>query len=203
MTFASRELSAARLGTRFRLVLARRPWLRWLCVGAVAAIATVAVHDRLDAADAARAAWLDRVPVPVADEAAAPGDLPQWRWRELPAIAVPDDVAADVPDDARLRRHVGRGEIIVSSDLSDSRGPAAGAEPGEVVVPVSDPLVTHPEVGLAVAVYSDGVVLARTARIVHVEAEVVFVAVGADEAPTIAAAAQTSRASIAFVRPGD
>ena len=35
MSFTLRELSAARLGRNARLVLARRPWIRWLTVGAI------------------------------------------------------------------------------------------------------------------------------------------------------------------------
>ncbi|MGA9277274.1 hypothetical protein, partial [Ilumatobacter sp.] len=96
MTFALRELSPARFGARLRLVLARRPWLRWLCVAMIAAVAAVTVHDRLEATEAARSAWSDRVRVPVADAPAAAGETVAWRWRELPAIAVPDDVAHDV-----------------------------------------------------------------------------------------------------------
>ncbi|MGA9275322.1 hypothetical protein, partial [Ilumatobacter sp.] len=93
--------------------------------------------------------------------------------------------------------------IIVRGDLTEGPGPAAGADPGEVVVPISDPLVAHPDVGLAVAVYSDGLVLASSARIVHVDDDVIFVAVPVDMAPTVAAAAQMRQASVTFIRSTD
>lgn len=201
MTFAVRELTPARLGPRVRLFLARRPWVRWMCVAAIAGLAAFVVHDRMSGIDAARREWAERVSVPIATEAAAPGAPVTWAWRELPAIAVPDGVA-DVPDRASARRHIGRGEIIVAADLEAGPGPAGAADAGEVVVPISDPLVTDPEVGVAVAVYSDGLVLAPAARIVHTDVDVVFVAVDASEAPIVAAAAQTRQASLGFIAPG-
>lgn len=202
MPFAIRELSPPRLGPAVRLFAARRPWLRWVVITALAAWCGFVVHGRLGSIEAARTEWSERITVPVAVNPARPGEPLEWDWRELPAIAVPDDVVHAVPDDPEARRHVGRGEILVDADLVDGPGPAGGADPGEVVVPVSDPLVSRPEVGVAVAVYADGLVLAPSARIVRVDADVVFVAVAADEAPMIAAAAQTRQASLAFIAPG-
>ncbi|WP_040495445.1 hypothetical protein [Ilumatobacter nonamiensis] len=201
MTFAVRELSPARIGPRVRLFLARRPWVRWICIAAVAALAAALVHDRMQAIESARQEWAERVEVPVAIEPAAPGEAVAWQWREFPSIAVPVGVAADLPSGAAARRQIGRGEVIVAADLEAGPGPAAAAEPGEVVVPISDPLVAHPEIGVGVAVYSDGLVLAESGRIVHIEADVVFVAVAAAEAPIVAAAAQTRQASLGFLGP--
>lgn len=201
MNVAVRELFAVHLGPRVRLFLARRPWVRWLCIGVIAVLAATLVHDRMRSIDAAREEWSDRVEVPVAIAPAAPGEVLAWQWRELPVIAVPVDVASVVADGAEARRRVGRGEIIVSADLEAGPGPAGGAEPGEAVVPISDPLVTRAEVGLAVAVYSDGLVLAPSARIVHIESEVVFVAVDVAEAPMVAAAAHARQASLGFLGP--
>ncbi len=203
MTVALRDLSPARFGPTVRLFLARRPWLRWLLVALVAALAALTVHDRMSAVDAARAGWGERRSVPVAVASAVPGEPLSWAWRDVPRMAVPDDVAAELSADAVARRHVGRGEIVVVGDVSLVSGPAAGADSGQVVVPIADPLVTGPQIGVDVAVYSDGLVLASAARIVHVDAEVVFVAVDEGAAPTVAAAARTQQASIVFLGPPD
>jgi hypothetical protein len=201
MSFAPRELSPARLGRNVRLVLARHPWIRWLAVGVVAAAAGASVHAQLQSIEAARAQWTDQQRVPVATAAASPGDELSWEWRNIPAVGVPDGVARDIFEGIIARQRVGTGEIIVDADLTVGSGPAAGAASGHVVVPVSDPLVTDPSVGIDVAIYSDGLVLADEARVVHVDGAVVYVEVDAAAAPMVAAAAQTRQASIAFVAP--
>jgi hypothetical protein len=201
MTFARRELSPAHLGRNLRLFLARRPWIRWITIGSIAAIAGISVHAQLESVDAARAQWVDRVRVPVATSHTLPGEVLEWAWREVPAVAVPDDVATGLPRGAVVRHPVGRGEIVVRADLATGAGPAAGADRGDIVVPISDPLIANPSIGLDVAVYSDGLVLAADGRIVHVETDVVFVAVRATNAPMVAAAAQERRASLAFLGP--
>jgi hypothetical protein len=201
MSFARRELSPARLGRNVRLVLARRPWIRWLAVGLVAAVTGASVHAQLQSLDAARAQWTDQRRVPVATADASPGDVLTWEWQTIPAIGVPDGVASEVSAGTIARQRVGTGEIVVGTDLGVGAGPAAGAATGHVVVPISDPLVTDPSVGLDVAIYSDGLVLAAESRIVHVDGPVVFVEMDAADAPMVAAAAQTRQASIAFVAP--
>lgn len=200
MTFALGDLSPTRLSRRLRLLMAQKPWIRWITVGAIATAGAVSVHGRLEAVDAARAEWAERVRVPVATGAHEPGDRLGVDWREVPAVAVPDETAFDVSPEAVVRQRIGRGEIVVESDLATGPGPAAGAEPGEVVVPIQDPLVTHARIGLDVAVYSDGIALTESAKIVYLETEVVFVAVHPSEAPMVAAAAQARRATIAFLR---
>jgi hypothetical protein len=201
MSLARRELSPARLGRNLRLLLARRPWLRWLAVALIAAAAGIGVQTQIQSLDTARARWSDQRRVPVATTATSPGEAISWEWRSLPAVAVPTDVAADISAGALARQHIGIGEIVVSADLTIGAGPAAGARPGHVVVPVNDPLVAGAAVGLDIAIYSEGLTLAGRARIVHVEADVVFVEVPAAEAPLVAAAAQTHRASVAFLAP--
>ena len=91
------------------------------------------------------------------------------------------------------------GEVITAADLAIGPGPAAAADSGQVVVPVSDPLVVAPPIGATVRVYSDGLVLAADARIVDVVDDVVYVAVDERDGPAVAAAAQFRQASIVFV----
>lgn len=201
MRLARREFFLGSLGPPVRLFLARRPWIRWLAICAVAALVALSVHSRLDGLERARATWVEQVRVPVATESAAPGQALTWTWERLPVAAVAQGAATAMTEHAVARRHVGRGEVIRDDDLSSGAGPAAGADPEQVVVPIADPLVTRPPIGVAVAVYGDGLVLADDARIVHVEDDIVFVAVAADEAPMVAAAAQTRQASIGFLGP--
>jgi hypothetical protein len=201
MSLTRRDLSPARLVRRVRLVVARRPWVRWLAVVVLATAAGGSVHTRLQSFEAARAQWTEQRRVPVALARAAPGEVIVWEWRELPAVGIPDRVAPDIAPGALARQQVGVGEIIVDADLAVGPGPAAGASPGHVVVPVSDPLVTDAAIGLEVAIYSDGLVLADAARIVAVAAEVVFVEVSEPDAPLVAFAAQTRQASIGFLAP--
>lgn len=189
------------LGRNVRLQLARRRWIRWLAIALAASVVGLTVHTRLEAVDAARARWDQRVRVPVATADVEPGAPLMWASREVPAAIVPADVATTIADDVVAQAAIGTGEIIVNADLTAGRGPAAAAAPGQTVVPINDPLVTQPAVGLDVAVFSDGVVLAASGRIVLVDAEVVYVAVDHSDAPLVAAAAQARQASIAFVRP--
>lgn len=198
---ARRELFPGRFGPTVRLFLTRRPWIRWLAICSIAVLVAVSVRSNLNDLEQTRASWAEQVRVPVATESAAPGEALRWTWKQLPVAAVAHGAATDMADHAVVRRHIGQGEVIRSDDLSSGAGPAAGADSGQVVVPISDPLVAHPPVGVAVAVYGDGLVLAADARIVQVEGDIVFVAVAADEAPMVAAAAQTRQASIGFLGP--
>ena len=194
-----RELSPARLAATVRLAVARRPWIRWLVVVASAVTAAVAVHGQLAQVDAARDRWVDLVDVPVATRPHSPGETLSVAWHRFSAVAVPDDVMTEIPAGARVRHPVGRGEIVSATDVAAGDGPAALADEGDVVVPVSDPLAGTPTVGLYVSIFGEGLVLSASGRIVQVDADVVFVAVDADDAPMIAAAARAGTASIAFI----
>ena len=69
-------------------------------------------------------------------------------------------------------------------------------------MPVSDPLLTEPPIGVDVAIYSDGLVLADDARIVHVDGPVVFVEVNCRQLRRWSPQPpRPDSASIAFVAP--
>ena len=206
MPATTRRPFTSHVSRRVRLSLVRRPWIRWLVIVAIAVWAGVLVNDRLSAVAEARDRWTDRTTVAIATHPHEPGDVLAVEWRSLPDVAVPPDaitraIGREIGIDAAsvVRQRVGAGEVVVRSDLAAGSGPAAGADTGDVVVPVSDPLVVAPEVGSAVAVYSEGIVLAASAQIVRVDADVVFVAVDAADAALVAAAAQTRQASIVFL----
>ena len=80
-----------------------------------------------------------------------------------------------------------------------ARGPAALADPGTVVVALSDPLARNVVVGLNVQVTADGLVVADAARVAGVVDDVIFVAVSAGDAPTVAAAAQQGIATLLYL----
>lgn len=156
------------------------------------------VQQQMDGVDDARAAWGETRPVLVARHDHRPGDLLVVDTVDLPRAAVPESAMDEVAAGSTARQEVAAGEVVVTGDLTSGIGPAGAVDDGRVVVPVSDPLVVTADIGVAVAVYSEGIVLAADAEIVSVESDVVFIAVGADDAPLVAAAAQTRTASIAF-----
>lgn len=191
-------------GPLVRLALARRPWIRWVVVVTTALAAGAVVHRTTESVDAARAAWGDERTVLVAAHDLAPGDTAEIERRVLPVAAIPPSALA-IDDDRRLlRQHVAAGAIITETDVAAGDGPAATAEPGQVVVAVNDPLLVDATssltVGLRVQVHSEGLILADGATIVSVDGDVVFVALGADDAPVVSFAAQQRLASLAFER---
>ena len=193
-----------RLGPAIRLVLDRRPWLRWSFVIVAALVAGWSVDARLDAVDDARSTWTERRTVLVASHDHEPGDELVVESRVLPSAAIPPSALEDVDAGATVRRQVALGEILTDADVTFGVGPAASAGAGQVVVAVSDPLLatamSSVSVGLRVTVHSEGIVLADEAHITAVDGEVVFIALDPDDATAVSAAAQMRLASIAFVR---
>jgi len=193
-----------RIGPVLRLALARRPWLRWSLIAVAAVAAGWGVERRLQTVDDARAAWTDRRTVLVATDDHQPGDRLVAEFTSLPEIAIPPAALAEIVDGAVVRQRISQGEIVTGADVASGDGPAAAARAGQVVVAVSDPLLTtamaRVTVGLRVAVHSEGIVLAHDARITAVEGDVVFIALDPDDATAVSAAAQMRLASIAFVR---
>ncbi len=196
--------SPRRIGPALRLAVARRPWIRWLVIGIAASSAGWLVFGQLQDVETARRSWTDQRTVFVAVRDLAPGDLLVVEERRLPTAAIPASALAESPTGDLARQRIAAGEVITTTDVADGIGPAAGAEKGEVVVAIIDPLLqgatSRLSIGLHVAVHSEGVVLAEQARIVAIDGEIVFVALASGEAPTVSAAAQMRLASLAFLR---
>lgn len=193
-----------RAGPAVRWFLARRPWVYWLVVASLAAVVVAGVSDRLAAVERARSEWGDTRSVWVADADIEIGEAVVATRRQLPSVAVPDaalDATLAEPD-GLARQRIRHGEVIVDADVASRSGPAAIAESGQVVVAVDDPLlataVDELTAGLGVAVYADGVLLTDHAEIADVIGGVVFVAVPANDAAVVTAAAQMRVASLAF-----
>ena len=184
---------------RARLVLARRPWVYWTVIAALASTLAVVVDAQLTSLDEARHDWGATRRVLVAERRLAPGDTLAARLVDLPLAAIPPDALDELPDGARLRQRVGDGEVMTELDVTALPGPAGRATAGTVVVALSDPLSRGVTIGLNVQVAADGLVLAESATVVEVIDDVIFVAVDAPTAPTVAAAAQQGIASLLYL----
>jgi hypothetical protein len=184
---------------RARALLARHPLAYWITIALLAAAIGFVAHDRLRAVERARAEWGTARSVLVAEIDHRPGDELRVRSVELPLAALPPRALAEVPDGATLRQRLLEGEVLVAADLAAVPGPAARADVGQAVVGVSDPMAPGAEVGAVVEVVAEGIVLAERGVVVELIDEVVFVAVPAERAPAVAAAAQQRLASLVFV----
>lgn len=182
-----------------RLVLARHPWIYWVVVALLAVAAAAVVRGEMASIAAERERWGSTRAVLVAREQLEPGDPILADVVALPLAALPDDALIDEPVDAIVRQRVATGEVLTTLDVTSRRGPAALADPGSVVVALSDPLARDVAVGLNVQVTADGLVVADAARVTGIVDDVIFVAVSPGEAPTVAAAAQLGIASLLYL----
>ncbi|MGA7758589.1 MAG: hypothetical protein WCA90_19245 [Ilumatobacteraceae bacterium] len=187
------------VAARARLVLARRPWLYWLIVAVLAAVIALVVRGRVVDLDEARRSWGDTRRVLVAAAPLEPGEPIVVLTIDLPVALLPVGALEDLPEGAHLRQRVSDGEVLTELDIADRPGPAALADGGTLVVAISDPLSRNVTIGLPVQVAADGIVLAESATVVDLADEIVFVAVGAADAPAVAAAAHQGIASLLYV----
>lgn len=187
------------VAARARLVLARRPWVYWAVVATFAALAVVAVENQMASVDAERNGWGTTRQVLVARRHHEPGDLLMADLVELPVAALPTDALVDASASGRVRQRVAAGEVLTAVDIADVAGPAALAEPGTVVVALSDPLARSVVPGLRVDVAADGLLLADSATVADVVDDVIFVAVAERDAAAVAAAAQQGIASLMYL----
>jgi hypothetical protein len=186
-----------------RRTLARHPWLYWFgCLAAGVALALL-VGGHVTRLDEARRSWAQTGRVLVATTDHRAGDLLQAKSVEMPLAVIPPDaidtVGAASDDGTIVRQRVSTGEVVVSADLAVPGGPAALADPGTLVVGITDPMARGVRVGLEVRIVAEGIVLADDAHVVEVSDEVIFVAVGAEAAAMVAAAARDTSASLVFV----
>ena len=182
-----------------RRVLARHPWIHLLiCLALAIAAAAIVIRYVTALDEAARELGTTRtVIVAVSDQ--PPGVPLQSRRIDMPIGLVPSDAVESADADSIVRQRVSAGEVIVSADLTTPNGPAALADAGTVVVGVTDMLARNVSIGLEVQVAAEGIVLADRAKVVDVADDVIFVAVEATSAPTVALAAHDGTASLLFV----
>ena len=187
------------VAARARLVLARRPWIHWAVVAVLAGLAAAIVHGQLSSIAAERDRWGATRTVLVATDHLEAGDPVLAASKVLPVAALPDATLDELPDGAVVRQRVGIGEVLTERDVTGRDGPATFAEPGTVVVALSDPLARNVAIGLPVQVSADGVVIADDATISGVVDDVVYVAVSERDGPGVAAAAQQGTASLLYL----
>ena len=187
------------VAARARLALARRPWVYWAVVAALATIAAVVVHSEMSSIAAERDRWGTTRAVLVAERQLEPGDPIAAVLVDLPLAVIPDGALTGDPGGARTRQRVASGEVLTELDVTSGTGPAALADPHTVVVALSDPLARDVVAGLRVNVAADGLVVADDATVTSVVDDVIFMAVSDAEAPTVAAAAQQGIASLLYL----
>jgi hypothetical protein len=184
---------------KMRRVLARHPWIFWAFCLAFALAAAAIVSRYVTALDeAARDLGTTRtVFVATADQ--SPGERLHSRPVDMPLGLLPSDAVESADADSILRQRVTAGEVVVSADLATPSGPAALAEPGTLVIGVTDMLARNVRIGLEVQIAAEGIVLADRAEVVYLADDVIFVAVEAGSAPMVALAAHDGTASLLFV----
>jgi hypothetical protein len=187
------------VAARARQFLARRPWVYWAFVAALAATLAVGVNDQLTALEEERRNWGSTRSVLVADRSLEPDGPIEAHAVDLPVAAIPPGALDNLPDGAQLHQRVDIGEVLTELDLTAVPGPAGRAAPGTVVVALSDPLSRGVTIGLKVQVAADGLVIAESATVVEVTDDVIFVAVDASAAPMVAVAAQQGIASLLYL----
>ncbi len=187
---------------RARHVLARRPWLYWSAVVALATGAGLVAAHAAAAVDDARRQWGATREVLVATAELAPGDALAGRVevRSRPGPMIPSGAVTTVGPEAHARQHVEAGEILVGPDVAAAGSPQDMIPAGWAAVAVAEAVPSGAEVGDAVSAASGGVVLAEHGLVVGRRGEVVLVAVPAAEAPQVAAASDSGELGL-LLRP--
>ena len=183
---------------RARHVLARRPWLYWSAVLALAALAGWTVAGAAAGVDDARRAWGATREVVVATEDLAPGEPLSGRVdvRPRPAPAVADAAVTSVPSGATARQHVAAGETVVAADVAATGGPQAFIPAGWVAVAVAEAVPVGAAIGDRVALVGGGVLLASEGTVVGRTTEALLVAVPAGDGPPVAHASSTGELAL-------
>jgi hypothetical protein len=189
-------MSAVRLMPSVRRLLVRRPWIHWSIVVACALATAATVLDRVERIDEARQRWGTTRTVLVAARDIAPGDPLVVVARELPAAMVTESALdAERADDAAAvaRQHIAEGEIVTVVDVGrhDRSGPLGLAPDGWLAVPIVESPASGAAIGDRVQLAGDGMVIAGEAIVVGYHDDVTLVAVPADVAPLVPAAAES------------
>jgi hypothetical protein len=186
-----------------RRVLARRPWIYWTIVAAVAAAGAIATASVLRGVDDERARWGDTATVLVAKRDVAAGEslAHVLAERRYPVAMIPIGALESLEVGAAARHRLVAGEIVVDVDVAASTAPRSFIPPGWLGVAVIESVASGAIVGDRVVVASEGVRLAADALVVGGSDGVTVVAVPDDEAPTVAAASGSTGGVSLLLRP--
>lgn len=186
--------------SRWRWLLARRPWIRWILVAASAGVAALAVTAEVDALHRARNRWGTTVEVLVATRALSPGDVLDGavERRSYPVVLAPATAVRSAAAGAVAVERVAPGEVLVDSDLAMASGPLALLPVGWLAVAVTDAgLASWVQPGDAAVVLADGQTAAQHAVVLSRTDTEVVVGVPAGDAAIVADAASRGVAVIA------
>jgi hypothetical protein len=176
-----------------RRVLARRPWLYWVLVTALAGVLAAATEANLSEVQRARDAWGETTTVLVATGNIAPGQpvAEDARWREFASAMVPANAvsAHDLP--AIARQHISTGEIVTTVDITATDGQLALVPDEWLAVVVAESPRSGATVGNAVRLVSDGVVIAEQALVIGEVDGATLIAVPENVAPLVPVAAES------------
>ncbi len=177
-----------------RLLLARRPWIYWLAIAAVASTVALGAARALGDVDAARRSWGEQQAVWIATDAIEPGQSITAARRDVPRALVPPGALTGSPA-AVARQRIGLGEIITTADVA-AEGSAGLIPVGWVAftVPAS---VDHFATGDHLGVYAGDQFVAAGLVVAAGESEL-MVAVPADTAPAMAAALLADAVTLAL-----
>jgi hypothetical protein len=159
---------------------------------ALAASVAAAVHHRMMRLDAERAAWGAKAQVWVSDGIHAIGDEIAAVRSEVPAAVAPADAVGDSPIGMVARQRIGRGEIITDGDVMAPGDEDALVPAGWLITPLDESTPSGAAIGERVQVVSGGYVIADRGVVVGFVEEVTLVALPADIAPLVPAAAESA-----------
>lgn len=183
----SLTLFAGQVAAAARRLVAGRPWIRWLPSLAFAACFVPAVHAHQARLDEQVRAWGDTIEVWVADTDHSPGEPVRATLRRVPVAIAPDAAIDRVMVDARVRQHVGAGEIVTDADVTRS-GPLGIVPEGWRAVPVRERPASGAAVGDRVGIATEGIVLVDDGIVVDRFDDVTLVGVPVAAAPLVAMA---------------
>lgn len=178
----------AHLMAGWRTLLARRPWIYWLFVVAVAGLIAVAVSNALADVRRERDAWGETTTVRVAAAAIEPGDLiaPLVETRTVPIAMAPDSARITIDGTTTARQWVGVGEIVTDVDVGPVAGPLALLPTGWLALSVETTMPTSFTVGDPAMVLAAGSTVAAEAVVIDVLDDAIIIGVPAGAAPAVA-----------------
>lgn len=187
---------------QLRRLVARRPWLYWAAVGALALLVGVLVSQATSQVEAAKEAWGETRGALVAIAEVQPGEpvAGATELRQLPTPMVPEGAVSELEPGATATQRIAPGEIVMAHDVAATSGPQTLIPDGWLAVSIAEPVPTGVRTGDDVSVASAGVVLADDAVVVGVVGESVLVAVPAAEAPQVAQAASSGDVALLIKR---
>ncbi len=189
-----------RVTVSVRRLLARRPWLYWLLVAAVAAGFAAELAGRSDAIDAERSRWGESRIVLVADRNVLPGDqlAGAVTKRRFPVAMIPGEAISEI-DRQVARQRIAAGEVITAPDVSERDGPRALVPEGWLAVAIVESPSSGAGIGDRVQIASEGTVISSDAVVIGFVDDATLVAAPADEAPLLPAAAAAGGVALLLV----